>query len=162
MRLTNPAVRAATNADAEAVQALIFAVLEEYGLPPDPAKTDRDLFDLEGSYFNRPGFDRPGYFGVVEQDHLIVATVGLLKLDDTSCELRKMYALPSVRGQGLGRLLVDFAVATARTWQCQRMVLDTASVLREAIALYQRYGFKPYHPPCITGRCDLAMELWLT
>ncbi len=157
MNSLKPTLRPATNADGEAVQSLIFSVLEEYGLEPDPAVTDRDLFDLEGTYFQQGG-----YFGVVEDgDGIIVATVGLLKVDPQTCELRKMYALPSARGQGLGRYLLDSALIMARTWQCHRVVLETASVLKEAIGLYQHYGFKPYFPPHITCRCDMAMMLEL-
>jgi len=146
-------LRLATNADCPAVQALIFGVLKEYGLQPAPTTTDQDLFDLEAFYGNPKGF-----FAVVLDQASIVATLGLLKLDAETCELRKMYTLPSVRGRGLGRALLDFACDTARAWGCRRMVLETASVLTEAVHLYQRYGFRQYHPPAITCRCDLAME----
>ena len=147
-------LRPATNADCQAVQDLVFAVLAEYGLSPDPESTDRDLFDLDGFYFVQGG-----YFGVVEQAQRIVATLGLLRLDQNVCELRKMYALPELRGQGLGRFLLNAAITKARHWGCSRMVLETASVLTEAVTLYQGYGFRQYHPPEISCRCDMAMTL---
>jgi putative acetyltransferase len=156
MSLSSFSLRPATNADCSEVQALIFSVLEEYGLKPDPADTDLDLYDLEAAYRQRGG-----YFGVVEINGIIVATLGLLKLDAHACELRKMYTLPTVRGQGLGRFLLDTGIQQARAWVCKRMVLETASVLKEAIALYRRYGFTEYFPPHITCRCDMAMELIL-
>ena len=153
-------IRPASKLDQVAVQSLIFSVLHEYGLKPDPDYTDLDLFDIEKHYA-----EPDAYFGVVESEQGIVATLGLLKLDSenqvSSCELRKMYALPSARGQGLGRFLLDFAIRKAQRWHCQRMILETASVLKEAIALYQRYGFQVYHPRNITCRCDMAMELML-
>ena len=42
--------RAATNDDRVAVESLVFDVLAEYGLVPDPAGTDSDLQDIRGSY----------------------------------------------------------------------------------------------------------------
>ena len=149
-------LRPATNHDCGRVQELIFSVLREYGLSPDPATTDADLADIEAYYF-----DRDGFFGVVEDKGIIVATVGLLKRDNHCCELRKMYALPAVRGQGLGQFLLNSAIDLARQWRCTRMTLETASVLTDALRLYQRYGFMPYHPSEITCRCDIAMELVL-
>ena len=39
------------------------------------------------------------------------------------------------------------------------MTLETASVLTEAIALYMRFGFRPYTPKNLAARCDQAYEL---
>ena len=47
---TGPKLRAATNADAEQVRDLVYTVLAEYGLKPDPDATDADLCDIEKSY----------------------------------------------------------------------------------------------------------------
>ncbi|MFM7202125.1 MAG: hypothetical protein ACKO6N_15185 [Myxococcota bacterium] len=38
------------------------------------------------------------------------------------------------------------------------LVLETASVLKEAIQLYQRYGFEPYQPSHMASRCDKAFR----
>ncbi len=150
-------LRPATNTDGAAVRDLIFSVLQEYGLAPDPAQTDADLNDIETFYFKQGG-----YFGVVEEQGVVIATVGLIREDGNSCELRKMYALPSVRGRGLGRFLMDSAIEKAREWQCDRISLETASVLKQAIQLYRKYGFQEFHPDQITCRCDTAMELLLS
>ena len=45
-----PAFRPATNGDSGAIRILVFGVLAEYGLCPDPAGTDADLEDINGSY----------------------------------------------------------------------------------------------------------------
>jgi N-acetylglutamate synthase-like GNAT family acetyltransferase len=92
-------LRPARNADGPAVQAIVFSVLEEYGLTPDPEVVDADLRSLESSYQ-----DRGGAFEVLEAPGgRIVGCVGLLPVDAATCELRKMYLLPGVRGRGLGR-----------------------------------------------------------
>ena len=41
------------------------------------------------------------------------------------------------------------------------MTLETASVLKEAIALYESYGFVEYEPDHLSARCDQAYFLQL-
>ncbi len=154
---TYPRLRPATNEDCEAIRSLVYAVLEEYGLKPDPACTDADLDDIERSYFARGGT-----FRVLEQeDGSIVGAYGLYPLEDQTCELRKMYLNKACRGQGFGKRLLEDALATARELGFTTMTLETASVLKEAIALYQRYGFVPHPGDHLSPRCDQAYILRL-
>lgn len=149
-------VRPAINRDAPAVKELVFSVLREYGLTPDPRNTDADLDDLDAHYFARGG-----WFGVVVIDGSVVACAGIHRVDATTCELRKMYCLPDYRGRGYGRQLLDHALAQARALKFKRVVLETASPLKEAIALYRHYGFTPYEPEEMSERCDQAYEAFL-
>jgi len=146
-------IRPATNNDAEKVKAVVFSVLIEYGLKPDSNTIDKDLDSIEESYFSNDGF-----FGVVEINNAIVATVGLHKVNLTTCELRKMYSLPSQRGKGLGKSILEFALSEAREIGYTRIILETASPLKEAINLYKKYGFKEYKPEHLSVRCDQAYE----
>lgn len=148
------AIRDASNKDCENVKYLIFTVLKEYGLVPDPESTDKDLEDIEAEYINNNG-----YFGVVEQGDRIIATVGVRRMSASTCEIRKMYCLPECRGKGLGRQLLQHAISMAKQRGYSRAVLETASPLKEAIALYKKFGFKPYSPTHIAARCDQAYEL---
>jgi putative acetyltransferase len=155
---TWPRLRQATNADCEAIRSLVYGVLEEYGLKPDPGCTDADLDDIERSYFARGGT-----FRVLEhEDGSIVGAYGLYPLEDQTCELRKMYLNKACRGQGLGKRLLEDALATARELGFRTVTLETASVLKEAIALYQRYGFVPHQDDHLSPRCDQAYVLRLT
>jgi len=147
----------ATNADTVAIRELVFSVLQEYSLSLDPQDTDRDLDDIEGNYHARNG-----HFVVVEDGGRIVACMGLFALDEYTCELRKMYTQPAVRGKGLGKQLMEHAVARARELGYSRMVLETATVLKEAISLYKKYGFREYRPAHLSCRCDQAFELDLS
>ena len=147
-------IRPATNADLPRIIGIVFPVLESYGLKPDPAGTDADLADIEAAYYRSGGF-----FAVLEEpDGTVIGTYGLHKKDAATCELRKMYLDPTRRGRGHGRALLDHAIAKARELGFHRMVLETASVLVEAIALYRKHGFVPYRPPHLCPRCDLAFE----
>ena len=150
-------LRPATNADGQAVAELIVGILTRYGLSPDHTSTDIDLTDLQGFY-------RDGLFdALVEKDSgRIIGTVGLHPLDGTSVELRKMYLDPAFRGRGLGRFLLNYALEESRQRGFKRVVLETATILTEALNLYRSAGFKPcqaLHAPA--KRCDLTMELLL-
>lgn len=150
-------LRPATAADGPALREFVFGVLAEHGLAPDPLGTDADLADVDASYRSSGGA-----FHVLEAaDDRIIGCVGIVPLDGTTCELRKMYLAADARGLGLGRLLLDTALATARAAGFRRVVLETASVLARAVALYKAYGFTAFRPDHLAARCDAAYELHL-
>lgn len=146
-------LRAATNADCLAVQHLIRDVLTEYGLPFDLDGADRVLRDLEATYL-RAG----GLFSVAVQEEKIIASVGLRKKAEGVYELEKMYIRAAHRGKGLGRRLYDEAIGFARRHGAHRIELDTSSKLTEAVAMYERLGFKR-KPDVEVARCDLSYYL---
>ncbi len=152
MQLT---LRAATNRDREAIEALVFGVLAEYGLKPDPGATDADLQNIELSYIARGGL----FDVLVDEAGQVVGSVGLFALSRTICELRKMYLAAPARGLGSGRRLLDHALNRARELGFARVVLETAAVLRDAVALYERNGFHRYAPEHMAARCDAAYFL---
>ena len=148
-----PRLRLATNADGGAILELVFEVLREYGLPPDPEDTDVDLADIEGHY-------RGGWFAVLEVDEVgIIGSVGLCPLEGAVMELRKMYLHRDWRGRGLGRQLMEGALAEARRLGARKLVLGTAGVLSEAVALYKRFGFRPSRHAHPATRVDQSWEL---
>ncbi len=152
-----PRFRAATNADREQIRDLVFGVLTEYGLKPDPDGIDTDLKDIEQSYFSRGG-----KFSVLEDaDGRIIATCALYAMDKATCELRKMYIRPEHRGRGYGKQLLEAALSQARRMGFETMTLETATVLKEAVCLYKSYGFKPYESAHLCWRCDQAYTLEL-
>ena len=147
-------IRPAANSDSDEIKAVVFGVLKEYGLEPDSGSTDKDLESIDSHYWQNGG-----YFGVVEEGNCIVATIGLYRVDEKTCELRKMYALPSQRGKGLGKKLMEFALKKASEMGFKRVILETATPLKEAIGLYKRFGFQEFEPKHLASRCDQAMEL---
>ena len=148
-------LRPATNADGESARTLVFAVLREHGLEPDPEGTDADFADLEGFYRARGG----AFDVLVDEAGTIFGTVGLLPVDETTVELRKMYLAPNARGRGLGRRLLDHALARARALGFRRVILETHTVLKAATALYRSYGFTPYTACHVSRRCNATLAL---
>lgn len=147
-------IRSATNADGEAVRALVFGVLKEFGLEPERDGIDADLDDIEANYL-----DRGGLFEVLEDgEGELAGTVGLYPLGSGEAELRKMYFVKDIRGKGIGRKLLRRTIGRAKELGFSRVVLETASVLKAAIALYTSFGFRE-----IEGghaeRCDKSFYL---
>ena len=152
-----PTLRQATNADAEYITALVFDVLTEYNLKPDPDGTDADLKDIEQSYFRQGGT----FFVLELRDKTIIGSYGLCKTDEQTCELRKMYLRPDHRGKGWGKHLMNHALIQAKKLGFNTMTLETASALKEAITLYKTYGFTEHQPTHLSKRCDQAYILRL-
>lgn len=148
-------VRSATNEDCENIQKLVFGVLREYGLTPEPNGTDADIFDIETNYINRAGL-----FEILEDANgKLLGTVGLFPIDEETVELRKMYFDKSLRGLGIGKKTLERMIEQAREMKFRRIYLETANVLKEAVGLYEKRGFEPTTEGMHTARCDAAYFL---
>ncbi len=148
-------LRNASNKDEQKIKELVFSVLSEYGLKPDVDSTDSDLNDIEKNYINGNGI-----FEIAEDDEgNVYATMGLFKIDADACEIRKMYINKNYRGKGIGKLLLIRCIEKAKRLGYKKIILETASVLKEAIGLYTKHGFKRYYPEHLSRRCDQAFYL---
>lgn len=72
--------------------------------------------------------------------------IGALKVhSDELGEVKRMFTLPSVRGQRVGRMLLERIVGLARDKGLRIVMLETGTGegMAEAHRLYTRYGFTP-------------------
>src|SRR5262245_49509903 len=99
-------LRSATNSDAEAIRSVVFTVLGEFGLRPDPEGIDADLADVESSYLRSGG----SFDVLLDPSGQVVGTVGVFPLGEGRCELRKMYLAATHRGRGLGKRMLQHAL----------------------------------------------------
>jgi GNAT superfamily N-acetyltransferase len=80
-------------------------------------------------------------------------------------EMAKMAVTASAQGLGIGRLLLERAIAEARAAGATRLFLETNSALTPAIRLYESVGFT--HVPSeqagtpTYARVDVVMEMWV-
>ena len=146
-------LRKAKKVDESKIMDLVKSVLSDYGLKTNPQETDKDLSDLKNYYFSKNG-----WFAVLEKEWEIIGSYGIFKIDEKTCELRKMYLLKNFQGKGLGKLIREDALKKARELGYSVIVLETNKLLDRAIALYSKYGFVQYIPNHFSDRCDFAMR----
>lgn len=88
--------------------------------------------------------------------------VALRPLDAQAAELKRMYVRRAWRGRGLGRRLGETAIGFARAAGYRAVCLDTLSGMKEALALYRSFGFRPTRAYCHNPLPDTVwMELEL-
>ena len=119
---------------------------------------EKELADLPGSYA-----PPHGRLLLLRHDDRLAGCVGLRKIGDGICEMKRLYVRPEFRGLGLGKALALKIIEEARGIGNARMYLDTLpQLMDDAIALYRAIGFsqtKPYYHNPVEGA--LFMELAL-
>ncbi len=92
-----------------------------------------------------------------------IGCCALIAMGDGGWELAKMGVTSEAQGRGVGRLLIDAAIARARELGAKRLFLETNAILKPALKLYSDAGFKPVASatPSPYARADVQMELLL-
>ena len=83
-----------------------------------------------------------GSFVVARLDGRPVACGALRKLDAQRGEIKRMYVAPEVRGRGVGRAVLLGLERQAAELGVRELVLETGVRQAEAIALYEKHGFR--------------------
>ena len=87
---------------------------------------------------------------------------GMKRLDESRCELKRMYIRPPFRRMGLGRALALRIITDAREAGYEKMLLDTLPFLRHAQELYRSLGFyeiERYNDSPMKGASYLCLDL---
>ena len=93
------------------------------------------------------------------KDGEAVGCVALLKMADGGYEVAKMTVSETLRGSGLGRLLMERCIEAGAEDGAPRLYLETNSSLAPALALYRATGFRDLAPvPTDYARADVFME----
>ena len=95
-----------------------------------------------------------------------VGCVALIPMGNHVYELSKMAVSPKSRGLGIGRSLLEHAIAQAKRIGAQSLFLGSSTKLPNAVHLYESVGFQHVPPerlpPMPYARADVFMELPLS
>ncbi len=67
--------------------------------------------------------------------------IGLRKIDEENCEMKRLYVKPEFRGKKIGEQLVTKIIADAKEIGYSYMLLETLPFLENAILMYKKFGF---------------------
>lgn len=67
--------------------------------------------------------------------------IGLRKIDEQNCEMKRLYVRPQFRGQHIGNQLIQKIIDDAKEIGYSHMLLDTLPFLESAVHMYEKYGF---------------------
>ena len=102
---------------------------------------DQEVARLPGDY------DEPrGRLMLASVASRVAGCVALRPMDQSACEIKRLYVRPEFRRRGLGRTLVQQALKEAEQIGFRVVRLDTLREMEAAIALYTAIGFKEVAP----------------
>jgi GNAT superfamily N-acetyltransferase len=106
-----------------------------------------DGLDLDGAQMPKAGpaeLSPPGgAFIVGWSEDLAVCCGGVKRLDERTCEIKKMYVVPEARGRGVARALLEALEGEARRLGYAVARLDTGPRQVRAQQMYERAGYAP-------------------
>ncbi|WP_055397583.1 GNAT family N-acetyltransferase [Flagellimonas eckloniae] len=93
-------------------------------------------------------YSRPkGIIFIARNDeNLPLGCFGIRVLEDSICELKRMFLKKEARGLGLGKQMLEKAIEAAKELGYQKMRLDTLPTMNAAIGLYKKVGFYEIEP----------------
>jgi ribosomal protein S18 acetylase RimI-like enzyme len=141
-------IHVATTEDADRVRELFRSYAAELDV------------DLDFQDFETELADPLGFYEIV-----LLAAEGcaaMRRIDEQTCEMKRLYVRAAARGTGLGRALAETLIAHARARGYDRMRLDTLPTMAAARKLYSALGFQEieayrYNP--VPGTTYFELEL---
>ena len=103
---------------------------------------------------------RGGRIFMAFKDAKPVGCVALIRMADGGYEVAKMTVVETLRGSGLGRILMQRCIDAGAEAGAPRLYLETNSSLAPALGLYRAMGFKDVAEPQPSdyARGDVWME----
>lgn len=103
---------------------------------------DEEMAGLPGKYAPPEG----RLLFAIENDQ-VAGCVASRRLDDETCEMKRLFVRPEFQGLGLGSSLIDNLITEARASGYKKMRLDSwIPRMGKAIEMYRRHGFYEIEP----------------
>lgn len=99
-------------------------------------KYDNEIDNLEDKY-GMPW----GRLYIAFYEKQVAGCIALRKLNESECEMKRLYVKPEFRNKGIGKMLVEKVVSDSKEIGYSSMLLDTLPFLQKAIKMYRKMGF---------------------
>lgn len=137
--------------DYEVAKKLIREYSEIKGAESCFASLDKELADL-GTYY------KDGAVLIGFEDENPIATIAIKRIDEDTCEAKRLYIKPDYRGKGYARVLMNEMLKRSRNLGFKEVTFTTKpAVMRVGYGLYKRMGFEEVN--CTDGVVSMRMTL---
>ena len=137
--------------DYEVAKKLIREYSEIKGAESCFASLDKELADL-GTYY------KGGALLIGFEDENPIATIAIKRIDEDTCEAKRLYIKPDYRGKDYARVLMNEMLKRSRHLGFKEVTFTTKpAVMRVGYGLYKRMGFEEVN--CTDGVVSMRMTL---
>ena len=158
IELTDVQIRAARDpAKLKIVRTLFQEYWTSFGFTPCFQGFEAELAALPGDYATPGGRLAVAFVGCAP-----AGCIALRRFDADRAEAKRLYVRPTFRGHGIGRALLDWVIAEARSAGYKEIVGDTMPVMSQALDMYARRGFEktpPYSDHATPGAIYIRLKL---
>jgi putative acetyltransferase len=81
-------------------------------------------------------------------------------LDEDCAELSKFYLAKSIRGQGIGKLLMIQCIQSAKAMRYKKLYLESMPQFAAAVSMYEKYGFRNLGNP-LGNSGHTSCNIWM-
>jgi putative acetyltransferase len=134
--MKNVDIRRSTLASVDAVRLIAALNAELQAAFPEPGANHFSLTNAQVATGD-------GAFVIAYIEDEAVGCGAVRRLDEQTAELKRMYVVPSLRGHGIGRAIVEALEREATMLGSKKVVLETGTRLAQAIKLYAGMGYAP-------------------
>lgn len=136
-------IRPISKRDIQAVAQLIRSVMTEF----KATGQGFSIMDIEvDNMYEAYNKDRHRFYVITDQNDTVLGCGGIGAPQHT-CELKKMYFYPELRGKGMGKKLMNTCLEAAQAMNYTYCYIETLTSMEAANALYQQYVFVPLKVP---------------
>jgi len=100
---------------------------------------------------------------VAEENGTILGCCGIFPTDnlpDDTTELAKFYLSKEARGKGIGKLLLEKCVETAKNFGYKKLYLESIPEFSKAVSIYEKQGFEYLDAP-LGNSGHSGCDLWM-
>jgi ribosomal protein S18 acetylase RimI-like enzyme len=151
------AVTAGDDARVEQARTLLLEYVESLGVDLSFQNLDQELAEFPCAYL-----PPAGALLIAICDERLAGSIAMRRLDDRTCEMKRLYVRREFRGLGVGRALAVAIVDAARSRDYRHMRLDTLPGMDDAQRLYRELGFREipaYYENPVAGTRYMELDL---